>query len=83
MQKAIKVQLLKNAPGAIFSCIFTLLERNSVHDFEKYNIPDRICFGGGLIFRTYAYCNNKEAVVGCAIQVICVVLAGKCIGEPG
>ena len=35
MQKAIKVQLLKNTPNAIFIELLTILERNSVNDFEK------------------------------------------------
>lgn len=64
MQKAIKVQLLKNRQGAIFYDILAILERNSVHDFEKYNIPDRIHFGCRIVFRTSAYCNRKEALVG-------------------
>jgi hypothetical protein len=83
MQIAAKVQLLKNAPGAILCSILAILERNSVHDFEKYNIPDRICFGCGIVFRTYACCNNEKAMVGSSIQVVRFVLAGMCVGKSG
>jgi hypothetical protein len=56
MQNAIKVQLLKKTRGAILCGILAILACNSVHDFEKHYIPDRIYFGCGIILRTYAYC---------------------------
>jgi hypothetical protein len=58
MQKAIKVLLLKKTQHAIFCGILAILARNSVHDFEKHYIPDRIYFGCGIVLRTYAYCNR-------------------------
>src|SRR4051812_26052423 len=83
MQKALKVQLLKNTSDAILCAVFTILECNSVHDFEKYVIPDRIFFSGGLVFCSYAYCNRKKVMVSSAIQVICPVLAGVRFCKPG
>jgi hypothetical protein len=83
MQIDIKVQLLKNAPGAILNGILAILERKSVHVFEKYNIPDRIYFGRGIVFRTYAYCNSEKAMVGSSVQAFRFILAGMCRGQPG
>ena len=83
MQNGVKVQLLKNPSDAILSGILAILACNSVHDFEKYNIPDRICFGRRIVFRTNACCADEKAVVGGSIQAICPVLADMCVGQPG
>ena len=56
MQNALKVQLLKKAPDAIYCSVLAILAGNSIHYFEKHYIPDRIYFGCGFILRTYAYC---------------------------
>lgn len=83
MQDRVKVQLLKNAAGAILSGILAILACNSVHDFEKYYIPDRVCSGRRIVFRTNACCADEKAVVGRSIQAICPVLALMCAGQFG
>ena len=83
MQIGAKVQLLKNTSGAILCGILAILERNSLHDFEKYNIPDRIYFSCGIVFPAYAYCDREKAVVGNALPVIRIVLAVMCFGKFG
>jgi hypothetical protein len=83
MQNGPKVQLLKNKSGAILSCILAILACNSVHDFEKYYIPDRICFSRRIVFRTNACCADEKAMVRSSIQAICLVLADMCAGQPG
>ena len=83
MQNCPEVQLLKNPPGAILSGVLAILACNSVHDFEKYYIPDRVCFGRRIVFRTNACCADEKAVAGGSIQAICPVLANVCAGQPG
>jgi hypothetical protein len=83
MQNGAKVQLLKNPPDAILSGVLAILACNSVHDFEKYNIPDRIRFGRRIVFRTNACCADEKVVVGRSVQAIRPVLAYMCVGQPG
>lgn len=83
MQDRAKVQLLKNTPGAILSGVLAILACNSVHDFEKYYIPDRVCFGRRIVLRTNACCVDEKAVVGGSIQAIRLLLADMCAGQPG
>ena len=83
MQDRAEVQLLNNAPDAILCWFLAILACNSVHDFEKYYIPDRICFSRRIVFRAIACCADEKAVAGCAIQIIRIVLVGMCPGKPG
>jgi hypothetical protein len=81
MQKAAKVQLLKNTPDAIFIQFLTILERNSNNDFEKQYLPDCRYFGVGLASSSPAHRAWKKAMVGSAIQVIGIILAVVRVGK--
>jgi hypothetical protein len=56
MQNMIKVQLLKKTRDTILCGILAILACNSIHYFEKHNIPDSIYFGCRFILCTNAYC---------------------------
>ncbi|WP_133054505.1 hypothetical protein [Niastella populi] len=81
MQKAVKVQLLKNTPDAIFIQFLTILERNSINDFEKQYLPDCGYFGVGPAFSSLAHRTWKKALVSSAIQVIGIILGVVRIDE--
>ena len=82
MQKAVKVQLLKNTPDAIFIQFLTILERNSINDFEKQYLPDCGYFGVGPASSSLAHRTRKKALVSSAVQVICIILVAVWSDEP-